>query len=402
MKKMFLLITVIVSFLLTGCWSNREMTDLGIVMGLAIDKAEEGEGYELTVEAMVPGTLNPNLTSQSTPSILFSETSENICVGFRKLSQTMPRAPHLAHVSNVLIQEDVAKEGISSILGCLIRDNEFRYTTRLFVVKEQKAKDLLGIMTILETVAANKVFKITKLSSEIYSIVKDVTVTEFIHGMIADGKEAILPGFSILMTEDAKPEDGKKIDNIQTTDPKIFMKVIPYAVFKDDKLIGWLDEYHAKGVNLLLNNVKSTMIATNCDEQGSMVIEVLKQGTKFKTTFNNGKPKISADLKIRARLCQLDCKMEIMEKKVHKQIEKKFEETIKQQLEASVQHLKTELQADIIGFGEMIRRKDPLYWKSVKDHWDQAFQSLEIDFNVEVQITDFGATVEPLINELQK
>lgn len=399
MKQLLLLCSLILMLLLSGCWSKREITDIGIILGMAIDRAEEG--YEITVEAMKPGSLNPQLTTQSSPAILFSAKSRTICEGFRKLAYVMPRVPYVAHVSEVLIHEDVAKEGLAELMGCLMRDDELRYSTLLFIVKDVKAQNVLGIMTIMETVAANKILKITRLASKINSAVYDVNLTEFVNAMVADGQEAYVPGFTVVHGEE-NPDEGKKFDNIQTTDPKVFIKLIPYAVFKGDRLIGWLDEDHAKRLNLLLDKVDNTMIATPCDKDRYIVIETLREKTRYSIRFKDGQPQITVFVKMRARLCEMNCPLQLTDKKKIDQLEQTFEATIKRDLEETIQYMKNELQSDLVGFGEMIRKKDPYYWKQIKDEWDERFLTLPVEVKVDVKITDYGSIVNPLVNEMNE
>ena len=155
MKRLTVIVVMFLLLVLTGCWSSHELTDLSIIMGMALDKVDDE--YEIPVEAMIPSSVTAQLASQTSPAMLFSSKSPSICEGFRKLSYTMPRAPDISHVSEILIHEDVAKEGLSTILDCFLRDDEFRLSTRLFVVTGSKAKDVLGVSTTMETVAANKI-----------------------------------------------------------------------------------------------------------------------------------------------------------------------------------------------------------------------------------------------------
>ena len=56
MKRNLLCLTAII-LLLTGCWDQRELSDISIITGMAIDKGEKGR-YKLTIEGINATELN--------------------------------------------------------------------------------------------------------------------------------------------------------------------------------------------------------------------------------------------------------------------------------------------------------------------------------------------------------
>ena len=55
--KRNLLWSYAMTLLLTGCWDQRELADISIVTGMAVDKGKNGR-YKLTVEAINATELN--------------------------------------------------------------------------------------------------------------------------------------------------------------------------------------------------------------------------------------------------------------------------------------------------------------------------------------------------------
>src|SRR5690606_3089106 len=115
MRKQIVLLLIAILFLssLTGCWSRREVADLAIVVGLGIDKNEEGE-YVVSVQV-----INPSETATSTmgggyttAATTYSTSGKIVFEALRKLSKEAPRKLYLAHLRMIVIGEEVAKEGI--------------------------------------------------------------------------------------------------------------------------------------------------------------------------------------------------------------------------------------------------------------------------------------------------
>ena len=69
MKRSLLWLTAML-LLLTGCWDQRELTDLSVVTGMAVDKGENGT-YKLTVEVQY-SELNSKTAGGNSPSFVYS------------------------------------------------------------------------------------------------------------------------------------------------------------------------------------------------------------------------------------------------------------------------------------------------------------------------------------------
>lgn len=54
-----------------------------------------------------------------------------------------------------------------------------------------------------------------------------------------------------------------------------------------------------------------------------------------------------------------------------------------------------ELNADIFGFGEEVRRKHPGQWKNMEDKWDELFPGLEVIPEVDAKIRRTGKITKP-------
>ena len=69
--KRNLLWSYAMTVLLTGCWDQRELADISIVTGMAVDKGKN-EKYKLTVEAINATELNAKIAAGNSPSVVYS------------------------------------------------------------------------------------------------------------------------------------------------------------------------------------------------------------------------------------------------------------------------------------------------------------------------------------------
>lgn len=70
------------------------------------------------------------------------------------------------------------------------------------------------------------------------------------------------------------------------------------------------------------------------------------------------------------------------------EVEKSVEKEIKQSAMQTIRKLQTELNADVLGFGKVLARKEPKIWEKIENDWDRGknyFQDAKV--NVDVQVT---------------
>lgn len=87
MKRKIAILFIFISMasLLSGCWNRRELNELGIVLGLGIDKADDE--YLVTLQVVNPGEVASKTGSgQRTPIVVFQEKGENLFEAIRRVT----------------------------------------------------------------------------------------------------------------------------------------------------------------------------------------------------------------------------------------------------------------------------------------------------------------------------
>src|SRR3954447_26200013 len=98
--------------MLTGCWDKTELKELGIVMGIAVDKNSDTGDYILTSQMLRPSALNTQSSSSEPPFEKVVTTGKTIYEAIRKANLEFDRKGFYAHNKVVLVSEDIAKEGL--------------------------------------------------------------------------------------------------------------------------------------------------------------------------------------------------------------------------------------------------------------------------------------------------
>ncbi|MBT2700864.1 Ger(x)C family spore germination protein [Bacillus sp. ISL-40] len=388
---MFLLI----SSLLTACWSKKELNEIAIVSAIGIDKSKDG--YLVSVQIVNPGEIAGKTGTGRTEVIRFMKTGDTIFDAMRRLSTDVPRRIYVAHLREVVISEELAKDGIGKVLDVLSRHHEMRSDFFLTVAKESKAYDILNVQTALEKNPAAKISNALETSGKAWAPTKTVTIDELITSIVSKGKEPVLTGVYVY----GNPESGSPFTNVQDVSPKTGLKIDSIGVFKSDKLIGWLNENESKGFNYITDNVQTSAVTFPC-EDGKITIATTRSKTNVKGKMEKGKPKISINVTSEGNVGEVACKFDLSKPEKIKELNKKYKNSIKDKIDAAIKKVQEDYQSDIFGFGEVIHRADPKAWKRLQQNWDQEFAKLEVTVNVKAEIRQLGTITESFQKDIEE
>lgn len=392
-----LCITIVPFSVLTGCWDKKELNELAIATGLAIDQAEDG--YKLSVQLVNPSEISPQANaSGSTPVTVRTKKGETMYESLRRLSLTNSRRIYPSHLRLLVISEEVAKEGIEDILDFLSRDKDFRADFFIVIARGSKAEDILELQTITEKIPGNALYQLLKTSGEIWGETVTINLRELLDMLTIPGKSPVLSGMEIK----GDIQEGKTKANTETTASPAGFNYVGLGVFHKNKLVGWLSEEEGKGYNYITDGIHNTVGHISCPGGGRMSIEVMRSKTKQSVKItDNDIPRIGIDVRAEANIGETDCFVDIANPKEIQRIEKLIEKEIKEIIDKTIEQVQKEYMADIFGFGETIYRAHPKVWKKLMNDWEEHFANLDVGVNVEVTIHQTGTIGNPYILEMK-
>lgn len=381
---------IFISLLLTGCWDKREINDLAIATAISIDKKDDE--YHVAAQVVLPTELSMKGGMGSSPVTLYEASGKSVNEAIRKLTQVSPRIIYLGHLRVVVISEELAKEGIATTVDFLSRGWELRSDFYMIVSKGRDAKEILNVQTSLEQIPSNELYNILHTSEANYSSTVAVNFFELKTNLERDGKEGVLTGVEIL----GDPKKGSSKQNVEMIIPDAKIKFKELAVFKKDKLVGWLDEQESRGFNEATNQVKSTIGLVSCPDGGEVSIHTKKYNSKIKSKTTSNNPEIEIKVNIVANLGEVSCDIDLTKEKTIEMLQKEYEKVVKNDIQETIKVVQQKYQSDIFGFGAAIYKSNPQQWKKVKDNWDEIFAELPVSVEVKVQISHFGSVLNPI------
>jgi len=139
MKRTLLFVPcLLILFSLSGCFDYKEINDTAMVAGIGIDRGESAV-YRVSVEVINPASGE----SGSPSSKIFFEEGESVADCLKRLVNVTAKELRFSHCKLILFSEEVAKDGISSIVDSFLRDPEYRPDLFLAVFRE-RCSDMLG------------------------------------------------------------------------------------------------------------------------------------------------------------------------------------------------------------------------------------------------------------------
>lgn len=391
-KRLLAIIVLSFNLLLTGCWSSHEVNTLGISVCLGIDKSNDG--YIISEQVINPKAIASKRATNESPIVVYTGEGKNIQETITRLTTLAPRKIYHSHLRMVIFSEEVAKEGIVDIIDYLLRYHEFRTDYYFAIAKGTSAKEILSILTPVESIPGISMFNILKMSFEEWAPTKATRIVELTNNLSADGINPTINAVSLV--DDKNKTDSTDI--LRKSGDFEKLRFVEIGAFQKDKLVGWLNESESKGLNYITNEVKHTSGFNTGEDGVEIAVDVLKSKTKIKASVVNNQPQIDVEVKFSYVINEVKGNLDVSKVENIETINKIHEEKVTEICNNAVKKAQ-ELKTDIFGFGERIHAKDPTYWNTVKDNWNDVFATIPVNIKVTAEIVATGDITKTILQK---
>ncbi|WP_315794456.1 Ger(x)C family spore germination protein [Paenibacillus sp. BIC5C1] len=384
--------------LLTGCWDRQELNELGIMLGLGVDK--DGDMIKVSAQVVVPNEVSSKSGGgKGTPVTQYQASAPTLFEAIQKLTESSPRRIFMAHIRVMVIGEEYARKvGIYDITEALMREPTVRPDYYVMVARNTTASKVLDVLTPLENLPAEKMFNSLDVSTKTWSPTTTVTGDQLMEYLLAPGIQPVITGVEVV----GPPENSGSQANIATIKSPARLNSTGLSVFKGDKLIGWLTEDESKGYNYIRNNVVSTISHLPCRKNGYVTFKALRTTTKRKAKVVAGRPVIDINIKNVSSVAAVECEIKIGSMKVLKELERDSEERLVELMQKSIKSVQRKFHVDIFGFGQEVYHADPKFFKKVEKDWDRYLEDLDVHYDVNVQIKRVGTLDDSFKDQIRE
>jgi spore germination protein KC len=408
-KNIFLFCLLILCSLLCGCWDRREINELGLVVGLAIDYTElEGgkTGVKFTAQVANPsvmaggqsgitgagGTSGGGEASGSKAFWTVTETGETIRGAIAKMNYGIPKQLFFGHTRVHIYGEKASRAGLAPFLDRLVRSRESRENNFIAVAKGDPSRILELESSIFQStaLALNDIFR----DKDGWQAIMAVNHADFDYRLSTGITCPIAPVVEIVPQSSLSSEQRKTGGNTDT------ISVSGLAAFdQDGRLVDYFNERETLGLLWILNRANRQVITIPHFADGTEESISLRQvDAKSKIVVSIGEDGLPGfEIKTQASFDVLEhfgSQRGLSDVDFINNLEIMACSQIINEIEAAVTKSQ-QINTDVFGFGEEVRRQHRRDWPQYKDHWREIFPAVKVTVECKTHIHDKDLTVEP-------
>ena len=363
-KRFAILLLVINMLLLNGCWNYREVDSMSMVAAMAIDKGVKGFKYHTTFEFL-------DLSSGKSGSKLLETDGDTVFDCARNAIGKSEKKLFFSDCKVIILSKDIASEGIAPLVDWLIRDAEPRINLNLFISKEKTAAVILEQKPITDQLIGLEIWRMEIQNSVSLCESPDVKLYQATNILAGEGSSLILP--TIKITKGA--ETTLELDGT--------------AVFKKDKLVGYLNRNESKFLLYTNDKIHGGLLVTSPKDDGNNItLEIVDNQTKVTPVMKDNELTMNIEIKMKANLAEDQTSQGYVSESGLKEAEKSAKKTLSYGVNNVIKETQSQYGSDIFGFGSKISQDHPDWWKKVKSSWDQSFQKLSFSITPDVTIVN--------------
>ncbi|MGQ7889148.1 Ger(x)C family spore germination protein [Paenibacillus sp. WC2504] len=370
--------------LTTSCGGNRREPDrLAFDMGNGLDLTKDGK-LEVSFQIAIPSAIGGGSgtggggTSKNTFE-LTTATGINVYDAMRRAQKELPREIFPGHREVIIIGEQLAKQGIGKLLDQFVRNPRSVLRSKLFVVKDGDAKEVLAKKTVFEPFTSLAL----KRQEEIFRL-RYVYFHDFMTDALTEGTDPLVP--AVGLTAAAKPYYyGSAVFNTSQN-----LKVVGYLNDNESLYANWITgkqtgfdfsstfDGELDTISLKFKSLRSHIRTWTHGNQ--IHVDVLLSGSGA-VVENNTKlnPNLAHDLRI---------------------IEQTANEKTQREIASLITHVQQNYRSDIFGFGNAFHIQHPERWKAVKEQWNEHFAELEVTVQTQLKCRrNSGLVADPIVVE---
>lgn len=405
-KYIFLLL--IISIFSTGCWGVRETDQLGYILTMGIDKAE-GDLIEVTFKIAIPQSEKGGEES----TVLVSIKAASIFGALQLADSFVSRDLTFIHNRAFIVSQEIAEEGINKYFAPLMRNREIRRNT-YFLVAMGKAREFIEKNKSNLEKYPSRQFELLMSTGKITGLIPESNIHDFYIDIKSPGKEPISAVAAVNEAEDKPEMMGRNKAAIINETTYLAgqiprkggnkIEIIGTAVFKGDKLVGFLNGTETRYYQMVSGEFVAAFITLPDPEKENEVLVMHLTKGRSPDIVVKGKgyrPVINVDIVLEGEIMSIESGIQYESGKKEKMLEQYIARMITTGVENVIKKTKEEYKSDIFGFGDYTRANFLTWQDWENSHWLDIYPEAEVKVSTKVEIRRTGTMTRtiPLAKE---
>jgi len=370
--KCFIVFVLVISFLFSGCNAKEDrLKDMALAQAIGIDLKDEQYNVSFMVYDLSK-TRGSSAELSGTLTKVFKGNGDSVPYAITNLTTLIGKKPYYSHNRVVIIGEEMAKEGLSTVFDFLYRNAEMRPYV-LVAIARGNASDILDTEFGEALNPAEEIQNVITVGAY-YSYVPETEIIDIAISTLEKTSDSYLP-----IVEVVKEGDDK------------FVKASTTAVFSKMKLVGELNEEETKGMLWINDKIQYGSLVCETSTQNMVSSEIIDAHTEVDVFVENGKIKYSVKVSCTLNIDQVDGKeSNNINRQQMEEIEQTYSEIIENQINSALRKALGEYKSDIFRLGKRLWQKYPEVYREVSDNWRENFDGLEFEIEVKTQVSKTG------------
>ncbi|MEA4892285.1 MAG: Ger(x)C family spore germination protein [Peptococcaceae bacterium] len=355
-------------FMLCGCWNYQGLDQMALVLGIAVDFDQEADKYRVTYEV---ADLTSPIENGLKGKIVEAEGS-TLFDAARNAKRRLEDKLYFGSSNIIVVSQGIARErGIMSVIEWFLRDGECRETMCLLVSQEDSAAAILMSGEQEGGAVSLHVHDIIKEDNKATSSTSDIRMFQAYNQLKGKGISLTLPAFRKVMNDKEKICEANGM-----------------AVFKEDKLLGYLSPYESKYVLFIQDHVQGGILTlpVTGNQRDDASLEISNSRTKKSYVREEGQIKFKVETDTAVFLAESPAGFDTGSPEQIKRLEERASQMIEENIQEVIRKVQADYHSDIFGFGEMIYRKDYQLWRQLEGDWDELFPTVQVEVSSRVHL----------------
>ncbi|MDR3270440.1 MAG: Ger(x)C family spore germination protein [Peptococcaceae bacterium] len=366
------------ALLLSGCWDQRELDTLAIVMAIAIDKGKEAP---LRVSVQV---LRPTKKTQEGPgeghgsAIIFGAEGKTLVECISKSGQKISRGLFFPHNNVIIYSQSIAQEGVRKYYDYFLRNKENRGLVYIVVARNRAEEIFQEEPSYGEILGWDlRMFMFNQKNTRY----QPTNVHEFLDRLLSESKGSLIP------IVDKDPDNPEGID------------IVGMAVFQDDQMVGELKMSEYYGWLLAAGKMQQSLQdAPNPDGAGDVGLDIMRKDSKIIPEIVDGLIKVTIDINVDSRVISDEAQLDLSVPQIVEALERSQAQVIREAVLTAWQK-EVEFKVDFFQIADELHRRHPREWQQIKGKWNELLPRIQLDVQVHNRIIGSGMLLKPPVRK---
>ncbi|KUO73646.1 MAG: spore gernimation protein GerC [Desulfosporosinus sp. BRH_c37] len=373
-----LILVLLQSTLLTGCWSSKEVEKLGIVTLIGIDYIKEKGSDVWTVSARI---LDPSAKGQGENQPSRKSDQDKLLVGqgltlqeaILDYSAHMSRSPFYAHATAYIFGEEAAREKTADILEAIMRYWQTR-PKNLIIVTKGKALQVLETGAAVDTLLSTELKDLAEYKAAATGYSYGVILSDFTAWLESSDRDAVATLVKIV------PPD------LPGSDRQNLMEGL--AIFRADKLVGWLNKEETRGYLLIAQKISKGQMSIPVKKDDKLLSYFMGSSkSKIESIVTGDKISYRVTIKALGEVAE-NAGIELGADDI-KEVESAINDQLRELAMLAVDKSK-EYDSDFLGFSEKLHRTNLSTWNKLGPDWRDSFREADVEIVVNAKVLRTG------------